>query len=80
MENNVAPDSILNIVNCKCKQPCDTKRCSCVKNGLQCSDLCCCSNCQNKKADSYESDSSTDAEDVDSCDDDYDDDVDDKDD
>ena len=62
MENNVAPDSILNIVNCKCKQPCDTKRCSCVKNGLQCSDLCCCSNCKNKKADG-EPDSSNDDDD-----------------
>ena len=48
MENPVAPDSVLNLINCKCKQSCATRRCSCLKNGLSCSDLCQCENCENK--------------------------------
>ena len=35
-----APDKLLNIIRCNCKQNCDTKRCVCRKNGLQCSVGC----------------------------------------
>ncbi len=42
-----APDSILECVICKCKSGCKTKRCSCIKNGLRCTDLCQCNTCEN---------------------------------
>ncbi|VDI52320.1 Hypothetical predicted protein [Mytilus galloprovincialis] len=35
-----APDKLLNIIRCNCKQNCDTKRCVCRKNGLRCSVGC----------------------------------------
>ncbi|CAC5372602.1 unnamed protein product [Mytilus coruscus] len=40
MELPPAPDKLLNIIRCNCKQNCDTKRCVCRKNGLQCSVGC----------------------------------------
>ena len=44
-----APDSILEFINCKCKKGYESRRCSCVKSGLKCSDLCACTTaCQNK--------------------------------
>lgn len=43
-----APESLLEFVNCKCKQGCENRRCSCVKASLKCSDLCKCSaGCKN---------------------------------
>ena len=40
MDNVAAPESLLNIVGCKCKttssRPCRTQLCSCVKHGLTC--------------------------------------------
>ena len=32
-----APESLLKIIRCSCKTGCDTKRCTCRKNGLDCS-------------------------------------------
>ena len=51
LSNEVAPDSILNFVSCKCASGCETRRCSCRKAELTCSDLCQCSNCCNSKSD-----------------------------
>jgi hypothetical protein len=45
----VAPDSVLEIVNCSCKTGCKSNRCSCKKANLNCTDLCKCSDsCKNK--------------------------------
>ncbi len=44
-----APESLLEYVNCKCQTGCKTKRCSCLKSGLQCTDLCRCKDCHNGK-------------------------------
>lgn len=50
MSQNAAPDSILEIVNCKCsKSKCNSARCSCRKSGLSCTDLCACKDCSNHK-------------------------------
>ena len=38
-----APDSILKFIHCNCNTGCGTKRCSCVKAGLDCTELCKCS-------------------------------------
>ena len=49
MKLPVAPDSILEFINCKCKKGCATRRCSCVKSSMKCSDLCACgTSCENK--------------------------------
>ncbi|VDI19138.1 Hypothetical predicted protein [Mytilus galloprovincialis] len=47
-----APDNLLHVIRCKCKSGCDTRRCTCRKNGLDCSSACSeckglnCSNCK----------------------------------
>ena len=39
-----APQAIIHLVKCKCaKERCSTNRCQCKKNGLNCTDLCGCS-------------------------------------
>ena len=35
-----APQELLTVIHCNCKQHCDTMRCSCRKNGLLCSIAC----------------------------------------
>jgi hypothetical protein len=50
-----APAELLAIIRCKCKQNCDSKRCSCRKHGLECSVACkeckgsSCSNCSSEQ-------------------------------
>ncbi len=51
-----APDSILEYVMCKCKKGCNTKRCSCQKANLPCTELCQCSECENIQGNSMEED------------------------
>lgn len=42
------PDSILYQVHCKCKKTlCASALCSCNRLKIQCTELCCCENCQN---------------------------------
>jgi hypothetical protein len=43
IEGQVAPDSVLTVVRCKCKGDCLSALCSCKKHGLQC--VTACSNC-----------------------------------
>ena len=44
----LAPEQVLNTVRCNCKAACKTKRCSCVKGGLSCSQFCSCfETCEN---------------------------------
>ena len=38
---NYAPDYLLEIIHCACKSGCKTLRCSCKKNGLECTSACC---------------------------------------
>jgi len=35
-----APEKLLRIIKCSCKQNCDSKRCSCRKHGIDCSPAC----------------------------------------
>lgn len=37
---DAASSKLLNIIRCNCKTNCDTKRCTCRKNGLECSVAC----------------------------------------
>ena len=43
-----APESILELVNCKCTKGCGNNRCSCRKSSLECTELCKCHDCQNR--------------------------------
>ena len=68
-----APDAVMVLVCCGCKGLCQTRRCSCVGNGLPCTEACTCQdNCVNcvSKEDSEEDDDSDDNTDVDDNDDD----------
>jgi hypothetical protein len=58
---------ILELVNCKCKKGCESRRCSCFKASLKCTDLCQCIDCQNSK--SGEEDIESDSDTFSSCDD-----------
>ena len=42
-----ALESLLDIVQCKCRTGCKTQRCSCLHSGLKCTAVCSCSECQN---------------------------------
>ena len=35
-----APESLLNMIKCACRINCDTMRCTCRKNGLECTSGC----------------------------------------
>lgn len=35
-----APDRLLKMIRCSCKQNCETKRCTCRKHGLLCTTAC----------------------------------------
>lgn len=58
-----APDSVMELVCCGCKGLCQTRRCSCVRNGLPCTEVCTCQdsciNCVSKE-DSEDDDESAD--------------------
>ena len=47
-----APENILKIIRCACKENCTTNRCSCRKNGLQCTSTCV--NCQGQDCNNSE--------------------------
>jgi len=51
MHQPPAPDAILALISCGCKSGCSTNKrlCSCVKQGLPCTDACKCTDCMNKK-------------------------------
>ena len=57
-----APDDLLKMIRCRCKSSCDTKRCTCRRNGLECSLGCgecrgiTCSNTSNIAEDDLETD------------------------
>ena len=49
-----APDSLLECTAYKCKTGSQTKRCSCQKAGLKCTELCSCVGCRNGDVDEDE--------------------------
>ena len=52
-----AQESIIDLTVCRCKTNCSTNRCKCRKNGLSCSEMCGCEDCEN-----YEKDEGTDSQ------------------
>ena len=67
MHQPPAPDAILALISCGCKTGCSTSKrlCSCVKNGLPCTDACKCTDCVNRKDVSSDYDEDTEDTDVD---------------
>lgn len=56
-----APKTILELISCNCNGACNTKRCSCCKNGTSCTDCCTCGDiCANTWVESDGEDSSED--------------------
>ena len=51
MSKKPAPDSLFEYISCKANNSCSTQRCRCQSNGLKCTDVCGCSNCQNSMRD-----------------------------
>ena len=41
------PESILECVHCKCQKGYKTRRCSCYKSDLKCTEMCQCNSCEN---------------------------------
>ena len=62
-----APEGVMQLVCCGCNKPCDSRRCSCVKSGLPCTEACACSddclNCSLKQETESESDDDDDESD-----------------
>lgn len=60
-----APKSVLEFLACKCHTGCQTRRCHCHKNGLNCTDACSCLQCENITGDDETDDEDEDDEDDD---------------
>ena len=60
---SLAPESVMELVSCGCKGKCETRRCSCVKNELHCTDVCSCEeecvNCEISQFSDNEDDSAS---------------------
>ena len=70
MTKESVPESVLELVTCKCRFGCVNNRCSCRKNGMECTDACSCHNFTECENDEYvEDDSSEGNSDSDSDDD-----------
>ena len=48
MSENPAPDAILELVSCHCSRSCTPELCSCLLNGLRCTDMCRLEDCDNQ--------------------------------
>lgn len=67
-----APDYLLECTTCKCKSGCQSKRCSCQKVQLKCTELCSCVDCSNTDVDEDDENSENEHDgeisDLDDCD------------
>ena len=64
MTQPAAPDAILSLISCGCKSGCSPHKtiCSCVKQGLPCTDTCKCIECENQVTNPIYLDDDTDTE------------------
>ena len=49
MSVNPAPNAVLEFLSCNCSRSCESNRCSCVANGLKCTDMCRLRDCTNQE-------------------------------
>ena len=67
MLKQAVPETMVQLVRCKCKKSCDTKRCSCRKANLNCTDACLCNEddqCSNIQVTEYVGDNDYDESDI----------------
>ena len=47
-EQKAAPDAVIEMMSCTCKKTCNKEKCTCISNGLPCTDVCKCNSCTNR--------------------------------
>ena len=48
MDGQPAPEAILDLLACNCTRKCELPRCTCMANGLKCTDMCRLQDCENQ--------------------------------
>lgn len=56
MGGQPAPKAVLEFLSCQCKKSCKLPTCSCLVNGLKCTDMCRLQDCTNRKDDDDDDD------------------------
>lgn len=51
MNGDPAPKSVLELLSCQCRRSCKLPSCSCLLNGLMCTDMCSLKDCSNRAED-----------------------------
>ncbi|KAG0710079.1 hypothetical protein GWK47_023547 [Chionoecetes opilio] len=68
MRGSPAPDAVMQLLSCKCVRSCELPKCTCLSNGLKCTDMCRLQTCQNKAIEeepvAQQSDSESDVDDI----------------
>ena len=68
MRGSPAPDAVMQLLSCKCVRSCELPNCTCLSNGLKCTDMCRLQTCQNKAIEeepvAQQSDSESDVDDI----------------
>ncbi|KAG0724746.1 hypothetical protein GWK47_039977 [Chionoecetes opilio] len=65
MDLATAPETIMELLACNCSKTCRLPKCTCVINGLKCSELCKLSPCENQPDDEEEETPTVDEDDID---------------
>ena len=68
MSGEPAPKAVLELLSCQCKRVCQSPSCTCLANGLHCTDMCRLQECTNQPEEAAE-DLTTDDSDIE-CEDD----------
>ncbi|KAK3751112.1 hypothetical protein QZH41_016239, partial [Actinostola sp. cb2023] len=63
MSGEPAPKAVLELLSCHCKRTCKSPGCSCLDNGLKCTDLCKLQDCTNRREPELSEDNNSDDED-----------------
>ena len=67
MTEKPAPESVLEVIVCSCERKCGSG-CQCLQHGLNCTDVCPCSDtCNNSLADDWKDDDDNDSSDENDC-------------
>ena len=48
MEGSPAPQSVMELLACSCTRSCQQQTCTCIANGLKCSEMCKLKSCTNQ--------------------------------
>ena len=58
MGDQPAPQAVLEVLSCQCSRSCKLPSCSCIVNGLKCTDMCRLQDCTNKPEDDNDAEDS----------------------